>query len=145
MTRLNNFVVYGEPVAKGRPRMTKSGHAFTPERTVNYENFVKWTYAAYENRVTFDDEAQIRACMRFYFPIPKSTSKKNKELMRSGKIRPTKKPDVDNCVKAILDALNGLAYHDDSQVVEVEALKFYSEEPRVEIQLTTIEDEINGY
>lgn len=142
MTLSNSFVVYGEPVAKGRPRVFSSGHAITPERTMNYENLVKWTYAA-SCREMFDDDAQIRACVRLYFQMPKSASKKKKKLMQEGKIRPTKKPDVDNCIKSILDALNGVAYHDDAQVVEVEALKFYSDEPRAEIKLTRIEDESN--
>ena len=53
------------------------------------------------------------------FPIPKYASKKTKELMINGYIFPTKKPDGDNIIKAILDALNGVAYRDDSQICRI--------------------------
>lgn len=56
--------------------------------------------------------------------------------MESGRIRPIIKPDTDNIIKAVLDALNGLAYEDDSEVVSVTAKKYYSAEPRVEVALS---------
>ncbi len=53
--------------------------------------------------------------------------------MLGGKILPAKKPDIDNVVKAVLDALNGVAYRDDTQVIELHVRKSYSEKPRVEV------------
>ena len=53
--------------------------------------------------------------------------------MVAGDIRPTKKPDFDNVTKAVCDALNGVAYDDDSQIVDAMARKFYSEQPRIEV------------
>ena len=73
-----------------------------------------------------------------YFGIPKSTSKKNKLLMLSHTIRPIKKPDLDNIAKICLDALNSLAYKDDSQVVDLIISKWHSNEPRVCIQITEV-------
>jgi len=76
-----------------------------------------------------------------YFDIPKSTPKKNIPLMIQGQIRPTKKPDMDNIYKIVADALNGLAYHDDSQIVQAYVEKFYGSSPRVVIQIDKLEME----
>ena len=81
---------------------------------------------------------QLRAEIIAYFPIPKSTSKKKRDEMERGLILPTKKPDTDNIAKAILDALNGLAYYDDAQVVHLEVQKRYSNEPRAEVFINDI-------
>ena len=78
---------------------------------------------------------QIKADIKAYYPIPKSTSKKQHQAMLDGQIRPTKKPDWDNIGKIICDALNGIAYKDDSAIVEAMVEKYYSDEPRVEVLL----------
>ncbi|MCY8507703.1 RusA family crossover junction endodeoxyribonuclease, partial [Bacillus atrophaeus] len=77
---------------------------------------------------------------RVFRPMPKkvSNSKKKKESAEKGLLRPTTKPDVDNYVKGVKDALNHLIYKDDSQVVDLKVSKFYSEEPRVEVIITEI-------
>lgn len=126
------IVIPGVPVGKGRPKFsTFNGHAvaYTPEKTVNYENLVKLAFQQ-SGETAFDRETQLRADIYAYFPIPKSTSKKKRKEMESGLILPTKKPDTDNIAKAILDALNGLAYYDDAQVVYLQVSKKYSDEPR---------------
>jgi Holliday junction resolvase RusA-like endonuclease len=74
-----------------------------------------------------------------YYTIPKSASKKKRLLMEKGEIRPTKKPDIDNVVKVYADALNEIAYHDDTQIVSLVCEKYYSGEPRVEVRLESIE------
>lgn len=128
---MRKFTILGQPVAKGRPKVTKWG-TYTPEKTVNYENLVKWSYIEAHSK---EDvlESDLSIDITFYFQIPKSTSKKNKILMNDGDIRPSKKPDIDNCIKSITDALNTIAYKDDSQIIEVHAYKYYSEEPRAEV------------
>lgn len=133
---MRSFTILGQPVAKGRPRVTKWG-AYTPEKTVNYENLVKWSYIETYSKADVL-EADLGVEIKFYFQIPKSTSKKNKVLMLGGLIRPSKKPDIDNCIKAITDALNTIAYKDDNQIVEVRAYKYYSDEPRAEVILSEI-------
>jgi len=65
----------------------------------------------------------------FCFPVPKSASKKTKELMLKNELKHTKRPDTDNCLKFVKDCLNSLVWHDDSQVYKVEACKEYSEHP----------------
>lgn len=127
------FVIPGEPQGKARHRMMRNGHTYTPEPTVTYENWVKQCFilSAKKERLEGQTEAHIKA----FFSIPKSTSKSKREKMLSGEIRPTKKPDWDNIGKIVCDALNKLAYDDDSSIVDGRVQKFYSDEPRVEVEL----------
>ena len=131
------LTIPGEPVAKGRPRMMKSGIAFTPNKTRNYETLVKELYII-ENRDKPMLEGQLSASIYAHFTIPKSASKKNREKMLEWEIRPTKRPDLDNIAKAVLDALNGLAYQDDSQIVALEVCKYYSDKPRVIVEIREV-------
>lgn len=134
------FKVPGTPVAKGRPRFVNRGkfvQTYTPESTTNYENLVKLSYSQ-ESSVKLS--GALSAEMQFYFPIPKSVSKKKRAEMIAGNISPTKKPDLDNCIKSVLDALNGIAFDDDSQVVFVTAFKAYSEKPSVIVTLEEFDD-----
>ena len=128
------FVVEGEPKAKGRPRFTKSGIAYTPKETATYENFVKVSFQnAYPIHVRM--EGSIKATIIAYFGIPKSKPKKFKEQAEHEKVYPEKKPDCDNIAKTILDSLNGIAYEDDKQITDMLVLKRYSYIPRVEVIL----------
>jgi Holliday junction resolvase RusA-like endonuclease len=140
------FEVPGEPVAKSRPRIytnkfTGLAHGVTPAKTVNYENLVK-TYAQEamgENcQVYFDGEA-LRMWVTAYFGIPKSTPKKKTVLMAQGTIRPTKKPDADNIGKIVADALNGICYKDDSQIVTFVVEKRYALIPKVTVSIQEVE------
>lgn len=131
------LIIPGEPVAKGRPRVTKHGFTYTPKKTENYENLVKLCYMQQNQGDKL--EGQLKANIKAFFQIPKSVSKKKYIAMEKGKIRPSKKPDVDNIIKSVLDSLNGLAYRDDSQVVCINAEKFYSDNPRVEVEISEME------
>ena len=124
------FVIPGEPVPKGRPRFTKSGHVYTPKRTKDYEDYIQYLYKGKEL------QGEIEAEIKVYLQIPKSASKTRKDKLLTE--RPTKKPDLDNLAKTILDALNGLAYKDDSQVVSLLIEKYWSDNPRVEVKLKEI-------
>lgn len=127
------FVVQGEPVGKGRPKFVRAtGRTYTPEKTVVYENLVQLQYELQSNGVRFGTlpvGITIKAC----FAPPKSASKKMRELMLENKIRPCKKPDADNIAKAVCDALNGIAYDDDSQIVELNVEKKYAETSYVDV------------
>lgn len=134
------FTVYGEPKAKARPRVTRSGFAYTPKDTVMYENLVRtsFTEQCQPERLL---EGEIEASMVAYFKIPQSVSSKKKKQMMDGKIRPVKKPDLDNIAKAILDSLNERAYRDDSCIISLTISKLYSEQPRVEVILKERKEE----
>ena len=131
------FVVPGEPKKKARPRVyrTKNGitRAITPKDTVSYENFVKWCFANIEG--TKKLKGALRMDVIAYHSIPKSTSKKNRQDMLTGKKLHTKRGDVDNIFKIIADALNGIAYDDDGQIAEAYIKKMYSDNPRVEVTI----------
>ena len=125
------FTILGEPAGKGRPRFTREGRTYTPEKTVSYENLVKLEYEQQCANHKFPDGAQLDVRIIAYYQIPKSTSKKKAKLMEDGKIRPTKKPDFDNIGKIVCDSLNKRAYKDDAQIVDAQVRKFYSRNPRV--------------
>ena len=128
------FVVDGEPVAKGRPRFTMSGKAYTPKRTKDYEKKVR---DAYKGEM-FPSDIGLQVRIEAYLAIPKSISKKKAEEMRKGCLRPLKAPDTDNIAKSICDALNGTAWMDDKQVVRLVVEKWYSDLPRAEVTITDV-------
>lgn len=83
-------------------------------------------------------ENQVRAEIEVLVAVPKSDSKTKKKAKIEGMIRPTVKPDCDNLAKSILDSLNGLAYQDDKQVVELSIKKYYAENAEVRVRLTEV-------
>ena len=79
----------------------------------------------------------VKAAIVAVFPVPDSYSKKRKADCLSGREAPTKKPDTDNIAKLVLDSLNGLAYDDDSQIVQLTVTKVYGEQAKVNLLLAT--------
>lgn len=131
-----NFTIDGEPVGKERPRMnTITKRTYTPNKTKNYEELIRWLY---KSKVKYHFTGYIKMTLRCYYSIAKSNSKKIKEQKRNNVLRPSKKPDIDNVVKIIADSLNEIAYKDDTQIVEVVASKYYSDRPRIEVELEDI-------
>lgn len=128
-------IIKGEPVGKGRPRFTKSGRAYTPSKTSQYESYVKQCYKIQNGNVRYAEDVPLSIQIVAFMKIPKSVSKKKRQLMLDGLIQPTKKPDIDNVVKIILDALNGVAYYDDKQIVQIKVAKTYSEVPQVWVMI----------
>lgn len=135
MTAAVYFVVTGNPVGKGRPRATSRGgfvRMYTDAKTLGFEAAVAdEARIAMSNFELFDTPMQLQ--LSAYYPIPKSWSKKKRQLAIDGEIYPQVKPDLDNVMKAVLDALNGVVYADDSQVINLVATKRYSTDPRVEV------------
>lgn len=131
------FEVLGKPVAKARPRMTRQGFAYTPVKTVNYENLVKYTFQSeFPQHEPF--KGYIEASITAIFEVPKSYSKKKaKELLETHN-NYNHKPDCDNLAKIILDSLNGIAYKDDSQVTILHINKEYGEQPKVVVELKEV-------
>ena len=101
--------------------------------TASYENLVKLEYERQAVR-TMKDGPVVMDIVAWY-GIPKSVSKRKREAMIGGAIRPTRKPDCDNVAKVIADALNGMAYRDDSQVVSLSVEKRFGDEPRVDVEI----------
>lgn len=114
------FEVPGKPQGKARVRVvqnryTGKAHGITPENTRSYEDLVRWCWKAAGGRFLGDEQLEVHVAA--YFEIPKSYSKKRVREIEENHLRPTCKPDLDNIQKVVLDALNGLAYTDDAQVV----------------------------
>lgn len=134
MKNTRTFIVPGIPVQKSRPRVGKFG-TYTPEKTVNYENLVKVCYTeehGQEERL----QGALVLTARFYFPVPKSYSKKRKERIKEGKELFVKSPDLDNLMKSVADALNDIAYEDDKQIYESHLMKAYTlGNPRAEVTI----------
>ena len=137
-----SFIINGPPKGKGRPRFSTAGghvHAHTPQDTLVYENLVKMEYRTQCRQLFL--EGPISAEIVGYFPIPASTSKKKQAQMEAGEIKYTKKIDCDNLAKTILDALNGIAYKDDSQICRLYVSKEYSSRPRTVVYLRELQPE----
>lgn len=129
------FTIPGVPVAKGRTKSFRRGNFvghYTPEKTVNYENLVKLVSSeAMAGRSPID--GAVKMSMVLYFPIPKSFSKKKRDMAINRELLPLVKPDCDNVQKCICDAMNNIVYHDDKQVYQIMVMKFYGETPRAEV------------
>ena len=113
-----NFKVYGKPRGKQRPRFTKSGHVYTPKETVNYEREIRTAFLTAGGQ-PLNGEIKI-------------------ELIAAFKRPPACKPDVDNILKIVMDALNKIAYDDDKQVVEVVAYKTIAEKEFIDVTISEI-------
>jgi Holliday junction resolvase RusA-like endonuclease len=135
---LINFTVYGEPKGKQRARtFNKNGitRTVTPQQTVDYETSVIISYTNAIKQIKETSNDPIYMDIKAYYYIPKNTSEKKRKEMLTGRIRPVKKPDADNVIKIIADALNKIAYKDDSQIVSLTFEKYYDEIPRVEVAI----------
>lgn len=129
------FEIPGPVTGKGRPRInTYTCRAYTPNKTKEYEELAKQYFVLkYPRHIPI--EGRVKVSIIAYFKIPKGTNKKNEELMLNGIISPTKKPDIDNIEKIILDAMNSLAFKDDNQITKLEIEKVYSEEEKVYVKI----------
>lgn len=130
-------VLLGKPVAKGRPRFSKDGHTYTPEKTRSYEAALK--YAAHMvmgARPPLD--GPLRMEMSVVVPIPVSWPKKKQEAARAGTLMPLGKPDLDNFMK-VIDAANLVLWVDDSQIVKSSIEKSYGDKPGIRIRIWPLE------
>ncbi len=130
-------IVEGEIVGKQRPRVCKHG-TFTPKKTKDYEQLIRNNYMAQDGEF-FEKGIPVQINIKAFKKPPKATTKKNLRLIEQGLFPWTKKVDIDNICKSILDSLNGVAYADDGQVVKIKASKEYTiEEERIEIEVKEV-------
>ena len=136
-----HITVAGEPVAKGRPRLSARpvggvvrAMAYTPAKTRRYEAHVRLAaQQAMDGRAPLDGPVVVSVAA--YMPIPQSWSQRKQRQAERGEILPTKRPDAENMLKSALDGCNGIVFADDKQAVEVRAIKSYSRRPRLEIRV----------
>lgn len=141
MTSTLFVCVPGDPVGKGRARVRMMGKVpmlYTPKATVEYEQLVAHE-ASMSMRGMPIFEGPVELKLQIFMPIPVSYTKSKKAAARLGKLVPTKKPDLDNVLKAICDAFNGVVWIDDTQVVDCHVSKRFSDNPCVMCQVSAID------
>ncbi len=134
-----------EPVEQARPRATKTWKGirlYDPKKVSTYKKqlgmMCKFQYK--DKPLT----GPLIVSLKFYRQVQSSVSKKERELRLSGIHRPIVKPDTDNYIKSTLDGLNGLLWEDDNQIVKIVAEKYYSDHPRVEIEVQGVKENDNS-
>lgn len=136
------FEIPGEPIGKARPRVV-DGHAYTPSRTKAYEQAVRLAYKQAtkdlpEGERFLGTDVQLSIQIAAFYQMPKKVNRQMKAAMLRWEERPRKKPDLDNVLKIVSDALNGLAYHDDSQIVHMDASKYWALTPCVWVTISEV-------
>jgi Holliday junction resolvase RusA-like endonuclease len=134
------FEVPGDPHGKGRPKFARRGNfvqTYTDKKTTSYEDLVR-----FHANIAMVDLAPLESAVAVYIyiklAVPKSYSKKRSEACLSGLERPTKKPDWDNVAKSICDAMNGIVYIDDTQIVDAHVTKVYAANAGVDVGVKEI-------
>lgn len=129
---------------QARPRATRMGRGirlYDPKKVSVYKKQL-----AMMCKFQYKDQplsGQLTVNLKFYRHVQSSVSKKERKLRLIGAHRPTVKPDVDNYIKSTLDGLNGLLWEDDNQIVKIVAEKYYSDHPRVEIEVEEVNEDGN--
>jgi Holliday junction resolvase RusA-like endonuclease len=135
MSFMVTFKVDADPVGKQRARYAKRGNfvqTYTPDKTRNYESLIK--EAAIEAMGSSEPlESPVTLYLYIRAPIPKSLPKKRIEACLNGLEKPIKKPDASNVLKSVEDAMNGVVYKDDSQIVNIHVSKVYSSVSGVDV------------
>ena len=127
------YSVPGEPRGKGRPRFAKRGNfvkTYTDAKTASYEDQIRF-YALKAMGDSKVIEGAVRVFVSIRMAVPKSYSAKRREACLNGFDKPLKKPDWDNVAKSICDAMNGVIYVDDTQIVEAHITKQYAQQAEV--------------
>jgi Holliday junction resolvase RusA-like endonuclease len=128
------ITVPGVPTGKGRPKFVKAtGRAYTPKSTASRENAVG-SAAASAWRAPPSD-APFDVTVTLVLPVPPSWSKKKQAAALAGDVPPTAKPDLDNAVKLVADALNEIVWRDDKQITRLTAVKRYGITPQTIIEV----------
>ena len=132
--RTIRFFVACNPVAQGRGRIVKRGKFYgikDPEKSAEYKRTL--AILAQEHRPQRPIEGPVYIFLGFRYARP--ASRKKTEFWK------VTTPDIDNLEKAILDALNGIMWIDDKQVVAVSKFKFYAETPGVDVWIRELSHE----
>lgn len=135
--------VMGEPVGKGRARITNRGgfaHAYTPKKTVDYEQSIRDAFTEKYGIVPVLEGIPLELFVRIEHGIPKSVSKKDRPFYEDNLIKPMRKSDLDNVIKSVNDSLQGVVFKDDIQIVYLIGSKRWSLEPKLLIQIRGAKD-----
>lgn len=134
-----NFIIYGDPVPKARPRFARIGRfirTYTDKKTLIAENSFK--IKAFKYKPAKPLEGALKIMLGIYVRIPKTYTSKKIIQAESGTIKPITRPDLDNFIKLILDSMNKTFYKDDNQIVWLNCFKAYSKNPRIEVMINDL-------
>lgn len=127
------FTIPGEPQGKARPRFAGK-HTYTQPKTAAYEELVRFCYRE-QGGGCFPKGAPLHVTISAAFAVPTSDSKRKRQAKLRGEMLPTKRPDWDNIGKIVCDALNGVAWHDDAQIVSAYVQKTYDTTSYVQVEI----------
>lgn len=139
MTR--QFTVWGRIRGKGRPKAFSRGNfttVYTAKEDKLYESQIASAYITDCGNVEPFGEVPLDMRVECYYEIPKAFSKKKTEEALQGLVLPTKKPDADNILKSIMDALNGKAYPDDKFIIDIVITQRYAEQEKMVVTISEI-------
>ena len=143
-----HLTILGRPLGKQRHQTAIRGKGenaflqeYTPTQTVNAEVLVKLAFMEkYPNHQPWERDVPLASIIEAFYPVPMSFSASKRKDALAGILRPCIKIDLDNCEKLVWDALNQIAYADDCAIVKSMGDKFYSEKPRVDIKIMTLDE-----
>lgn len=138
-----SFIVYGMPQPQGstrafiprgwtRPVITSDNSKLKPWRQELAQTVMVAMGECGAQKV--DRGVPVSIALTFYFEKPKS--------QRKSALHKTTKPDLDKLLRAVLDALTGIAYQDDAQVCECRVAKVFDSPARVEIEIRTLAESV---
>lgn len=144
MSNLIEFNVDGKVVPMPRPRVVTSEvtgktRAYNSNKSKAYKRIVKMmAISAMNSKRMRLTHKPLEVSIYCYFSPPKSYTKKKLKQIDTGELRYIKKPDLDNIAKTILDAMNGVVYHDDSQIGRLFVSKDYSDKDFVVVKVNEL-------
>ena len=135
-----SFCISGKPIAKQRPRLSRFGKAYDLQGAEKKKARLIISEQIAEFNVLRPIGDAIAVKVTFYTSIPQSWSRKRQNANLH--MPDTRRPDIDNYIKFYFDIMNGIVYEDDSQITHLTSKKIYSDEPRVEICIKEINDDL---
>lgn len=126
------FEIHQKPIAQKQTRLGKRG-CFNPSHAD--QEMLRWQIKPHAPKVPL--EGAIYLEMTFYMPIPKG-SKIQMRMMANGTVLPIKRPDIDNLAYLLTNAMKGIMYEDDSQIVDLVLRKRYGEDPKTVVKVVEL-------
>ena len=111
--------VNGTPKAQPRPRITAKGHVYNPDSADAWKEEIMAAFLMCREK-TIREPVYLKVC--FYLPMPKDMKRSANECIRHGR-----KPDLDNLLKAVMDAMTSAGvWQDDALVFKIDSEKYYT-------------------
>lgn len=132
--------IHLDPKPQIKTKFTRKGWAYTPKEAINYIERLQWQIRPYAPSAVYMGPVEVD--LTFFLPIPKATSKVSRRMMNNGTIFHIIRPDLDNLAYTVTNAMKGIIYDDDSQIVSCRYRKFYGDQPRIVIKIKDFIDEI---